>query len=721
MKSFIKKFVAVVTVIAGVFGMSATQAFAATSLNNHPSDFATVRVSNYTASPGSSGTWLSSVNAAADQIVSVGIYYHNNGSENATNMRIKFTSPQTSPSSASHTVSAQVYADNASSVSGSATVNVIGGSQSLAFIPTGVYWYPNQGSTIQTLPAGQNGSELFTSNGLNLGTITPGWSSQGSLVVQFRVSNTGGSGQAPTATTQSASANETSATLNGTYDMNGVAGNTWFEWGTSPSNLNNNTPTQSQTAGSFGSMSATASGLDDNTTYYFRACAEQNSGTYAGQDFCGSTLNFTTDDAGGNGGSNVQVTTVSADDVDESSAELVGDLTNVGSGSVTRWFEWDTNSSDVSNGDGNTLSVSGTTSSTGQFTRTLSGLNDGTTYYFRACAEDNSNDDDCGSVRSFTTDDNNGGPVDGDEPDVTTLSAYGIGSSVATMNGYYDANGSSTDVWFEWGRTSSLGNSTAHQGKGNTQGNMTYQFTGLSANTTYFYRAVASNDEGTDRGSIMSFKTTSTGGVTPIVDGTFLRLQIENGEEQVSRGDELDYEVIWENISGRDLENVIIKIDMPRQVVITDATDGKIDKKDNMVVLNLGDLDKGDEGNMTISVRVKGGDDEDAVIAQATAAFDHPTIEDTTQVNAVAYDSDEYDANGSAFGASLFGLFDGNIAGLLLIILLVVLIILIARKQFMDSKDRKATRGNAIAAPIAQDGMEANNGGYRPYRPTPVQ
>ena len=51
-----------------------------------------------------------------------------------------------------------------------------------------VIWRPNQTVTgSQTLPFGQNGSEVFTSGGLRLGDIGPGWSTQGSVVLKFNV------------------------------------------------------------------------------------------------------------------------------------------------------------------------------------------------------------------------------------------------------------------------------------------------------------------------------------------------------------------------------------------------------------------------------------------------------------------------------------------------------------------------------------------------------
>lgn len=724
MKHFIKKLIAAATLLVSVFGAGFQTAYAAGSFNPDPSPWGTGILSASIAPTNTMGT-ANSVNAAEGDIVAFNIYFHNNGNQTINNVKIRF-SPQSSGPSTSHTITGTLSGDGVTSITETSNVSV-NTSQKLTFIPGSARFFPNQSA--QTNTAGQQlsssqESALVGGSGLNIGSLTAGWPSQGGMVVHYQVgASANNTTNQPQATTSNAdNVDEDSATLKGSYAMNGVSGETWFEWGTSSNNLSNDTLAVSRGSNASGSMSSTITGLNDNTTYYFRACVQHNSGEFAGDDFCGSIKNFSTGEDENNT-DEIQVTTRPAENIDEDSARLVGDLDEIGSGSVQRWFEWDTNENDVEDGDGNTLSVSGTTNSTGEFNRNLTGLSANRTYYFRACAEDSDGNDDCGNVRSFRTD-SDSEPAD-DRPDVTTLPVVGIGSTFATCNGYYDANGSSTDVWFEWGTTSALGNTTVRQGKGNTEGGMTTPITGLSANTTYFCRAVAENSQGTTYGSTVSFRTLTAGVVAPrpviVTTGTgtgaFLRLQIENGEEFIQRGDRLEYEVEWENISGRDLENLVIEIDMPDQLVIIDTTEGRISKRDNTVVVNIGTLERGEAGDMVVTTRVRTGRDGDPIVAQATAAFDHPTIEEKTQVNAIAYDSDEYDAYRAGLGASLFGLFDGNILGILLILLLLILIVLIARKQYMDNKAKKhdvqATTFVAPAAPAAPE--------YRPYRPTPIQ
>jgi fibronectin type 3 domain-containing protein len=97
---------------------------------------------------------------------------------------------------------------------------------------------------------------------------------------------------APTVTTtQAASVTATSAMVNGTVNPNGNATAAFFEWGTS-STLATYTTTSTQSAGSgmtSTSVSAILSGLNPNTSYFFRLVGQNNGGTQRG-----AILSFTT-------------------------------------------------------------------------------------------------------------------------------------------------------------------------------------------------------------------------------------------------------------------------------------------------------------------------------------------------------------------------------------------------------------------------------------------
>jgi len=95
-------------------------------------------------------------------------------------------------------------------------------------------------------------------------------------------------------------------------------------------------------------------------------------------------------------------------------------------------------------------------------------------------------------------------------PSATTGAATVVGTSSATLNGTVNANGSSTAVTFEYGLTTSYGATvTADQSPvtGNINTAVSTTVSGLVSNTTYHYRVVATNANGTSYGIDMTFTT----------------------------------------------------------------------------------------------------------------------------------------------------------------------------------------------------------------------
>jgi len=76
----------------------------------------------------------------------------------------------------------------------------------------------------------------------------------------------------------------------------------------------------------------------------------------------------------------------------------------------------------------------------------------------------------------------------------------------ATINGHVQPNGFETFAWFEWGETPDLGSVTTKQ---RFTGETDYyqDLVGLKENTTYFYKTIASNSNGTSEGRVVSFTT----------------------------------------------------------------------------------------------------------------------------------------------------------------------------------------------------------------------
>ncbi len=103
-------------------------------------------------------------------------------------------------------------------------------------------------------------------------------------------------------------------------------------------------------------------------------------------------------------------------------------------------------------------------------------------------------------------------------PAVLSLAATSVTSTSAQMNASVNPNGSSTTTYFEYGTTTSYGSTTGVGGSfsGTTAAAVNYSMSGLSPNTTYHYRVVATNSGGTSRGSDVTF-TTGTALTAPTV------------------------------------------------------------------------------------------------------------------------------------------------------------------------------------------------------------
>ncbi len=469
------------------FGFAASASF-----NNNSADYPTVRAANYTLYPNSTTNWSTYTAAEPGQIIGVAIYYHNTTSVTAENTIIRVNRP--SGTSNLFTITGSVGASNAPTVTGAATV-VVSSNETLTYIPGSVKWFPNHQLSEYSLPNGQDGSEIFGS-GLNIGNITgPGWEQQGSVVLQFQISKAYVPPQQsqPSVTTNSATnIGQNSATLNGYVNPNGTTDTSrWFEWGTSSGNLNFSTNHNNQ-GSSASSFSGTISGLSAGTTYYFRAVAQNSAGTVQG-----SILSFRTETQ-----TSVKpsVSTYSATDIDESSATLNGYLYPNDTTDTEHWFEWGLNSINLT--PTNRIGQI----SNGSFEETITGLEAGTTYYFRAVAQ-NSAGTSYGSIRSFRTD---SASVQ-NQPSVSTSNASNIGQNSATLNGYVNPNGTTdTSRWFEWGTNSSnLNYSTSRINQGSSASSFNETISGLSSNTTYYFRAVAENSAGTVQGSVLSFRTGS--------------------------------------------------------------------------------------------------------------------------------------------------------------------------------------------------------------------
>ena len=215
----------------------------------------------------------------------------------------------------------------------------------------------------------------------------------------------------------------------------------------------------------------------------------------------GTTLSFNT--AGGV----PTVGTKAATLVTASGGTLNGDVNPSGL-ATNAWFEYGTTTSFGSILD-NTSRGSGTDNVS--MSAALSGLTPGTTIYYRVAASNSVGPSLKGDTFNFTT---------LIPTTVTTLPVSSLGASVATLNGSVTPPGLETDAWFEYGTDPALTTSTSTSsqplGSGTANVPVNATISGLSTETTYYFRMAASNSGGTTRGSILSFTTGGTTTVTTL-------------------------------------------------------------------------------------------------------------------------------------------------------------------------------------------------------------
>jgi N-acetylneuraminic acid mutarotase len=286
-----------------------------------------------------------------------------------------------------------------------------------------------------------------------------------------------------------------SATLNGTVNPNGPSTSVYFQYGPTTS-YGSTTSSQSYGGNTIRAVSAHISGLAANTTYHFRIVATNSYGTRYGSDRTFTTLSPT--------GPPVVITNA-ATLIASFSATLNGSVDPHGL-TTTVHFQYGTTTNY-----GSTTSAQSKTGNTYQnVSANISGLSANTTYHFRIVAT-NSAGTRYGSDRTFTTFTATGPPI------VITSAATVVASFSATLNGTVDPHGLSTTVHFQYGTTTSYGSTTAAQTKsGNTYQSVAANISGLAASTTYHFRVVATNGDGTRYGNDMVFTTLSATG-PPVV------------------------------------------------------------------------------------------------------------------------------------------------------------------------------------------------------------
>ena len=198
------------------------------------------------------------------------------------------------------------------------------------------------------------------------------------------------------------------------------------------------------------------------------------------------------------------LSTLSVTNITTNSAQSGGNITNDGGGDITsRGVVWGTSPNPTAEqNSGLTMDGSGP----GLFQSNLTNLQPNTTYFVRAYATNEAGMV-YGSEQQFAT--------EGTAPTVTTIQVTNITIYTAISGGNVtDGGGASVTargvVW-STSQNPTIENNLGSTNNGSGTGSFTSNLTGLSANTTYYVRAYATNNTGNGYGQQESFTTADSG------------------------------------------------------------------------------------------------------------------------------------------------------------------------------------------------------------------
>lgn len=643
MKNYMKKIIVGFTAFVLLF-LGANSAFASGPFNGQSGDCRGMSIGNYTTGSiprDSDGCWTAnSISGSSGDTINVGVYYHNNTGGTLTNVRAVVNKSSSGPNN-SYSFTGTLSSDQGTTSLGTVNLN-LSSSQTLTYSSTHLM----KGKS--AVLADTDTSVIYNENGIDVGSVPPGWNDFGSIVFVYKVGTNGNNNNNNNCTISDFTINGSSSTT----IRSGNSANLY--WNTS------------------GCTSVTVSGpngFNNSSTNGSQSVFPTNSGTY--------TIN-----AYGNNGGNVSRTVyVTVDNYDNNNYCVINTFTvnsaypstTISSGSVAN-LVWNTSGC-------NSVTVSGPGVSSNAFYGAQQLYPTSTSQYTITAYGNNGNAPSRTVSVGVTSN-----PIIVSNTCAVTLVATNISQTGAVLNGVL-TNPSGTS-YFEYGRTISLGSQT--QARTAVNGTFSEAISGLSPNTSYYFRPVTQCNGGLSYGLINTFTTLGTGiirqvivqGNTVVGTASPIMLKIENRYQAIALGDMVDYTVTYKNIGKTTLTKPVLQVIIPRGIVLVNASRGTYALDTNTLTVPLEDLLPLAEGVVYLQGRV------DSILSNTaqvvTTAILVYTSKDGAQENAIAYVLNNPRVVSSTLGASAFFSGFGGIGliGWLLILILILLVILLTRRFY---------------------------------------
>jgi phosphodiesterase/alkaline phosphatase D-like protein len=287
------------------------------------------------------------------------------------------------------------------------------------------------------------------------------------------------------ATGAASSVTQTTATVNATVNPNGQAvSDCHFDYGVTSSYGSSVPCTPHPGSGTSAvAVSASLTGLGQNTTYHFRVVATNPQGTSVGAE-----VTFTTPPSP----PAPAVATGAASSATQTAATLNATVNPNGATVSDCHFDYGVTTTYGSSAP--CTPQPGSDASPVAVSASITGLSPSTTYHFRIVAT-NARGTSKGADVTFTT------LADLPVPTAVTGAASSLTQTVATLNATVNPNGATvSDCHFEYGVTPAYGSNvpcTPQPGSGTGAVAVSASITGLSPSTIYHFRVVATNSGGT--------------------------------------------------------------------------------------------------------------------------------------------------------------------------------------------------------------------------------